>query len=387
MSLIILFGALSVALPGEEALSGDARIVGPEEIVFDWSEQACDREDIPDIPTRAFRDGRGRVQLIASHHANRRMIGPDLDHLTRDCTIIMSSHRDPDPTKFNNYEWIHAVYTTDGVNVFALVSNEFRGHHYPTKCPSGVYRECWYNSITFAVSRNGGDSYAQVRPPGHLVATIPYPYEPDAGPIGVFGGSNIVHNARDGYYYALLHVEAHQDQQWGTCVMRTRNLADPKSWRAWDGHGFHVEFINPYLKPRAQRSSHVCQPVSRSEIQKMSQSLTFNTYFNRFLLVGLASPPVPGEEPHVSGIYYSLSDDLIHWTPRRLIVEVETPNSYTCGDRNPILYPSVLDPESPSRNFETTGQRVYLYFTRFNHTDCRSPLNRDLVRVPIEFSR
>ena len=42
-------------------------------------------DDIPDLPACAFRDARGCVQLIASHYSNRRMSGPNLDHLTRDC--------------------------------------------------------------------------------------------------------------------------------------------------------------------------------------------------------------------------------------------------------------------------------------------------------------
>jgi hypothetical protein len=89
----------------------------------------------------------------------------------------------------------------------------------------------------------------------------------------------------------------------------------------------------------------------------------------------------------VSGIYYSLSDDLIHWTPRELIVEVESRQTYRCGDPYPVAYPSVLDPDSTSRNFETTGKRAYLYFTRFNYESCKETSDRDLVRIPIEFSK
>jgi hypothetical protein len=47
----------------------------------------------------------------------------------------------------------------------------------------------------------------------------------------------------------------------------------------------------------------------------------------------------------------------------------------------------VLDPQSKSRNFETTGRRPYLYFTRFHYSACQQTLDRDLVRVPIEFRK
>jgi len=48
------------------------------------------------------------------------------------------------------------------------------------------------------------------------------------------------------------------------------------------------------------------------------------------------------------------------------------------------LYPSLLDPDSTSRTFETTDLQAYVYMTRNNavHTS----LDRDLVRFPVEFS-
>ena len=47
------------------------------------------------------------------------------------------------------------------------------------------------------------------------------------------------------------------------------------------------------------------------------------------------------------------------------------------------LYPSLLDPQSDSRNFETTGKTAYLYYTRHNFGQ-GSP-DRDLIRVAVEF--
>jgi hypothetical protein len=361
-------------------------IAGPDEVVFDWSESACEPADIPDIPARAFRDAQGRVQLIASHYTNRRMIGSDLDHLAHDCAVIMPSHYDPDPATFEDREWIHSTYTPDGKKVFALVHDEYQGNTHPGRCPSGEYFECWYNAVTLAVSTDGGNSYNHAPPPAHLVAAIPYRYVPDSGPAGVFQPSNIVRNPADGYYYALLRAQRYRAQPQGTCVMRTANLADPKSWRAWDGSQFNVRFIDPYLGTDEHLTSHVCQPVSYDEIQLMVESLTFNTYLDRYLLVGTAVGPGRVGEM-ASEIYFSTSDDLIHWTPRRPVMEVQSRHTYRCGNPDPVAYPSVLDPDSTSRNFETTGKRAFLYFTRFNYEGCRETLDRDLVRVPIEFSK
>lgn len=382
--LAAILGGFVIYSQTREARS--VQVTGPEEIVFDWSKEACEPADIPDTPARAFRDARGRVQVIASHYVNRRMVGPDLDHLAHDCAVIMPSHYDPNPAKFNDHEWIHSTYTRDGKKIFALIHDEYKGHTHPGRCPSGEYFECWYNAVTLTVSMDGGASFEHARPPTHLVAAIPYRYKPDFGPAGIFQPSNIVRNDTDGYYYTLLRMQRYRAQPQGTCVMRTADLADPKSWRAWDGSGFNVRFIDPYLGANERPVNHVCQPVSYNEIQLMVESLTFNTYLDRYLLVGTAVGQGSVGET-ASGIYYSTSDDLVHWTQRRLIMEVESRHTYRCGDPDPVAYPSVLDSDSTSRNFETTGKRAYLYFTRSNYESCRETLDRDLVRVPIEFSK
>jgi hypothetical protein len=82
-----------------------------------------------------------------------------------------------------------------------------------------------------------------------------------------------------------------------------------------------------------------------------------------------------------------VSDDLIRWHGRRLLAEVELISTFRCGDLSPVVYPSLLDPRSQSRNFETTGRRPYLYFIRFHNKACRDTLDRDLVRVPVEISK
>jgi hypothetical protein len=83
----------------------------------------------------------------------------------------------------------------------------------------------------------------------------------------------------------------------------------------------------------------------------------------------------PEQQKTTWGIYYSLSDDLIHWTDRQLLMQSALPWAYTCGDRDPVAYPSVIDPQSTSRSFETSGRRP-----------CTST-SRDLVRVQIAISK
>ena len=155
--------------------------------------------------------------------------------------------------------------------------------------------------------------------------------------------------------------------------MRTKRLDDPTAWRAWDGDGYDVSFVDPYRK-QVDDEDHVCEPVSFDAISEMSFSLTYNTYFDKYLLVSTSNLYSSSERRLVSGFYYSLSDDLINWSPRKLIREVELFQTYQCGDRDPVYYPSILDPSSGSRNFETSGRRPYLYFTRLHYRVLRADL-------------
>jgi len=370
-----------ISMAGAQAV----RVTGAEQVVFDWSTDACETLDYPDAPARAFRDADGRTQLIASHFINRRMVGSDLDRVVRDCTVIMGSGADADPAQFDDREWIHSTYTLDGSKIYALVHQEYQGQHHKAGCAVNDDRTCWYNSVTLAVSTDAGDSYTQRPSPDRLVASIPYPYEAGAGPVGVFNPSNIVRNAKDGYYYALVHTRPYRAQGWGTCVMRTGNLADPSAWRAWNGRSFAVSFIDPYTNMTADPEAHVCKPVSTRNIGALYSSVTYNEALGRFVLVGMVEDEQDGRTQ--AGFYYSLSSDLVNWSKRRLLMAGHIPSAGICAEDRPVAYPSILDPDSAGRNFEGSDGDAYLYFTRFNYDGCSMTSDRDLVRVPIAFSR
>jgi hypothetical protein len=362
-------------------------VTGPEETVFDWSRDACEPEDIPDSPARAFRDAAGDVNLIATHFVNRRSVGRSLDRVRHRCAEILRSAYDPDPARFDDRQWLVSPYTTDGRTVHALVHDEYQGHTHPGRCPSGDYQRCWYNAITYARSQNGGTTFVQPPAAQRLVAAVPYTYTPDRGPYGIFQPSNVLRHRSDGHWYTLVFAERHERQRRGVCLMRTRRLGDPGSWRAWDGEAFTVRFANPYAGPAPDPADHVCAPVSYEEIGDMTHSLTWNTYFGRYMLVSPTASRDPRSGRAVYGFYYSLSSDLVHWEPRKLIRESELLQSHRCGDPDPLFHPAILDPDSRSRNFETAGRNAYLYFTRIHADGCDLTLDRDLVRVPVQFSK
>ena len=166
----------------------------------------------------------------------------------------------------------------------------------------------------------------------------------------------------------------------GSCVLRTRNVADPTSWRGWSGTGFTVTFPSPYLNT-LNPAEHMCQPATN--IGTLSESLGWSTYFKKWLFVGSADNADGVSGP---GFYFLTSDDLINWSPGKLLMKAELPWTWQCSDGPFYRDPSLLDPQSSTRNFDTMGQRPYLFFTRFNISSCSSCLDRDLIRIPIEFS-
>jgi hypothetical protein len=292
--------------------------------------------------------------------------------------------------------------------VHALVHNEFHGWEHSPECQTE--RGCWSNAVTLATSHDAGASYEHPAAPAHRVATFPYPYAPNTGPMGYFMPSNIV--SRDGWHYALVRAlngprdaPAYPAQRRGNVLMRTRDLADPRSWRGWSGEAFTVSFADPY-RERSEPGDHVLAPVSvdpprdgrpRPQVAygagEMTESLTFNEHLGRYLVVGVSWKPEPASGEPVWGVYYSVSADLVEWSERRLLAAAHPFYLPVTDPARPhaILYPAVLDSASPDRNFATTGRENWLYFTVFHYRRgdrgrwVVDGKNRDLVRLRFAF--
>lgn len=361
-------------------------VTGPEETVFDWASDRCEDENIPDIAARAFRDATGQVQLIIGHYYDYRMVGPTLDDVASDCSgPVLVSAFDPDPSRFNDSSWIAAPYTLDGQTVYALVHNEYRGDTHggarPDQCPSGERYTCLDTSITEFVSTDGGAIYNPIEPsPNNMVATLPYVFNDEGVPSGLRQPSNIIQGP-DGYYYNFSNVSDYPDEDQWVCAMRTDDLGDPTSWRFWNGTDFSGAFVDPYVdtpEPDTEKCAPLALPQLTASVQ---EAVVYDEVLGKYVMMGTSAAP-NAPDPHW-GVYYSLSDDLIHWTIRRLLLEL--PSYPSVGDENVdpfYAYVSILDPDSGSMNFETTNGSAYLYITHFNAGT--HSLDRDLVRYPIE---
>ncbi|HEV2301417.1 MAG TPA: hypothetical protein VGR91_07595 [Stellaceae bacterium] len=366
--------ALSLAVlmltPFGRAAQLAIKITGPEQAVFSHSRDACRPDDTPDAPARAFRDAEGRVHLFASTFVNYASIGRSLDSVKRDCHVVFEGTGNDDPAQFNDRQWLSSFWTDDGRTVYALAHDEFQANRRPSLCPSRAYFRCWYNAATAEISTDGGFHFTTEG----LVAAPIRRFDPAVGhPVGYFNPSNIV--KLGAYYYAVVFAGPSGPQRRGVCLLRTRSLTRPRSWRAWGGFHFDIRLGNPY---RGRASERGCEVLAPAALKSHVWSLFLNPPTNRFIALTEQDGPNPA-------IMFSDSTDLLSWSDPRMLVREPVATSGTCTGRALIAYPSVLDPRSTSSNFEVVGKTAYLYFTRFrfSHGDCGGTLDRDLVRVPI----
>jgi hypothetical protein len=362
--------------------------VGPEEVVLQYNRDACMEGDYSDNPARAVRLSDGSIFLNAGTARFRFAdFGADFYSLARRCSPIMVSADNWSASSFANEQWIMSLYS-DGTTIHALVHNEY---HDPiaTTCKPGNSTDgnpCQYTSITYATSTDDGRTFTMSSAPQNTVAPPPVQWTPPAqGQSPFYYGyqepTNIVH-AADGYYYARFGEFPPPGQPYfgGNCEMRTETLSDPSSWRAWDGTAFELQMTDPYTGPSAA----LCSDDSSGKTLPW-ESLTFNTYLNMYMLVGLDSDYSSGSAVENCGFHFALSADLLTWSTQQLIAPAYVPAPSGCqkpgagGFAGSYAYASIIDPDDPSTNFETPGRTAYIYYTRFND----NIEDRDLARVPV----
>jgi hypothetical protein len=353
--------------------------LGAEETVFAWLTDRCEDLDVPDVPAHAVRLADDSLVLIAGdaprYYAS---FGADFSSLQRSCAqTALVSGDNYYPESYDNWEWLHSVYREGGV-IHALIHNEYHDPFAPN-CSSGYTgpgNPCWYNSITSAYSTDGGLTYTHATPPAHVVAPAPVLWDP-AGtppPHGYFNPSNIV-QGQDGFYYSIFRAIDRTGNQ-ALCVMRTQTLDDSTSWRAWDGTGFNLHMTSPYTGPAPASCAAV---INRPDVVG-EPSLTYNTYLDKYMMLGMKG--VGGPTEVVGGFFYAFSSDLVNWTQARFIRAAYIPwccAQWSRSEAIAAVYPSVIDHGDTTVNFEKPGRTPYLYYTRPNDYG----LNRDLVRVPM----
>lgn len=369
-----------------------AVFVGPEETVYDYATQRCDAADLTDNQARPVRLADGSLIMVVGNEPRYHLMrGSDFWRLRRDCTTVLTSQDSRSPETYHNREWLWSIYR-EGDVIHGLVHNEYHDPIEPNCKPgdTGPANPCWYNSITYVQSRNNGASFAALPNTSPTVAPAPVRWDPTlaaarTNPHGYMTPSNIVKGA-DGYYYALVfYAQRAGPAGGGSCVIRTRNLGDPASWRAWNGSAFALAMTSPYAGPEAGECRVV---IPNSEFG----SLTYNTYLGMYVAVGNTVAPETESGPLTCGIFYALSQDLVRWSRRVLIVRQgrlvfngknDCPDASLANQQGAGAYGALIDHDSRSINFETAGQAPFLYNMKLvSASDSNA---RNLVRRPLIF--
>jgi hypothetical protein len=375
--------------------------LGSEERVFEYVKDSCAVLDLPDVYAHPIRTPEGIVLVSGNAPDNYFMFGQDFKTLSRSCEPVFVSGDQWPVEDFDHQEWITSVYSEDGITIHALVHNEYHDP-YSRKCKPGITdpsNPCWYNFITYAISTDGGRTFTQPESPNHLVAILPYKWNPDATPRGAppphgyFEPSNII--KYNGYYYCMMFglISNTDMSQNGTCIMRTDDISKPGSWKIWNGIGFDIPLINPYSNPPQDSSEYFPAFVSHRTIRDLRGSLTRNSYLDKFMLIGSGVHPVNGVE--TCGFFFSLSDDLLQWTSPQLIRETIL-GWNPCKNQTPEqmaqhivqeAYPSLIDHDATDISFTEVDSTAYLYFmqNKDNWKQGGWGLRRDLIRIPITF--
>ncbi|MGO4706815.1 hypothetical protein AB4072_13685 [Microvirga sp. 2MCAF38] len=326
------------------------------------------------------------MNLIISHNDNRALVGPTINEVRPRCSVIYRGTRSARLADFDDLSWIGGVYTRDGQTVYALAHTELRGERIHGQCPAGRYSACLLNTVTGLVSRDGGRSFQPAgtgRPP--VVATLPYGFPTDrTARVGYANPSNIIE--RDGWFYAFVFADGYKDQRRGNCLIRTKDIEDPFSWRAWNGTDFSAQFIDPFREPGKDPKLHVCAPVASNVIGRMIGGIvTYRDSGSVIAVFGDKRQDANGR--WIEGIFSSTSSDLLTWTRPSLIMEAQVLWDKSCEEPHAYFYPTLIDPDARTFSFEDVGTSGFLYLTRYQLDKCQVTWDRDLVRVPVTIQK
>lgn len=381
--LVVLALFLFLMNIAESAATPQIETTGGIEEVFVWKRDRCEPNDIPDSPARAIRLSDGNIAFVAAHYTNQLSLGSSFKSLKRRCDTRSLGHNDSEPAKFNDRYWIQAMYPLPTKRILALVSHEYLGYRHEGRCAvpqQGHYPTCWYSSVLMAM----GSVYSTVKfdlPPLDLrvVAAPPSRYDPARRErLGFLTVSNIVRHDR--YLYALIYSELLTQR--GNCLFRTRQDQPLGPWLALSRGRFEQAFPSAYVdKSDSERR---CDVIGEGVFHGSIKSVVWLSKAKKWLAVSMMTAKAGPHQENQSGVYYSLSEDLVHWSQaRRLFAGMQPWGQTACADF--YDYPSLIDHGSRSDLFDTAdSNQLYLYLTRFNFASCTKGLNRDLIRLRLQ---
>jgi hypothetical protein len=355
-------------------------VTGPAELVLSADSMRCTAGgelDITDIPVTAFRRNDGKVIVLSGHSSGHYLIGPSVERARRaGCDSILTSLREGDPSLYRDQEWVLQLYSVDGRTVWGFVHNEYHGDtHGERGCRLSPFadRQCWLSSVTWIRSTDGGATFRRRPAPENLIITLPFRYRPGMMRAGV-GMPKLVRRGEWLYMLASYGDRAVRGRG-GQCLLRAPS-ARPERWEVWLGGRFRPVPPSPYVgedRPGAAP----CDPVLRQNVM----SVKWVPGRGVFLAISISRTEV----------FYQTSPDMIVWSgPERLLGKHEAlvgkdPAAVAAEDLP--HYFSLLDPESPSRNFDTLGESFWIYYIQYrSFLGMRINERRDVFRLPVRLN-
>lgn len=377
LALFLAVGSTTVADAHRdpEKLNKNDLIVDTGEpfVVWDTQDSKCNNYknplDLPDVPARAFVDDKNITHLITADTTTWISYGSSILNVTRNCTIAFNATLDPDPSAFAADEFLDATYSFGNGTVVALIHTEYPGNRFNNCVAETAYPRCWTVTIGLAVSHDWGYSWKHARPPpNHLVASVPYKYDPTGRDFAFGWGdtSGIVRNPHNGWYFvAMFNRNPIGLQHNGTCVMRTKTLLDPKSWRGWNGTHFSVAFADPYRISPENEANHVCSVLRSIPASCNMLGVTYSLYLDRFV-ASLWCPFHSGNISPRQPFFFATSRDMVNWGPLQKLFDPFHQTSHPSYLQN-AAYPTLMDSLAPFRkdfNYETIGQQATLFYVQ-----------------------
>ena len=364
---------LALLLQAAPLAAAGPAVTGAPETVYDWAAGRCATWDIPDTPARAWRAPDGSVRLVAGAEESRAAAGPDLAHLTRDCRVLYRGGGSPDPGAYDDRAWIHSTWTADGVQVVALAHVEYHGEAHPGRCHAPRARPLLAQRPRRAPLRRR---------------------RPDLRPRRARRRAPLALLRRRRPPRRLLQPQQHRPRRrpplhlplgGGLQGPAPRRLPDapagrrrPRSTGAL-GTGTRSPRASPTPTARTWRdpAAHTCAPLAgvASTISSVVRSPS-----GSWLAV------TPAARDGVSGVWWMTSPDLLSWSEPALLWQVPLLWRRDCAAPAAYAYPSLLDPASPARNFDTVSGAFWLYLVEMPlGPGCTVGPERDLIRLPVSW--
>ncbi len=331
-------------------------------------ERKCDALDLPDAPLRAFRLADGSIRAFATHYRNRALVGSSFDDLTESCSVAYEGATDPDPSRFDYKTWIASTWLAEDGSVFALGHNEYQAHELAGRCSSRDYFACWYNSIVLLHSTDSGRTFERYGKGGGLLLAPDFIDTLGQGhPRGYTSPTNLIESGN--FVYTLVAYSGLDPKDRGRCVLRSSLPIGADSWQILTKDGFVKPNGSPFLDKAKLRCRYI-EGVNGfvGSIAKVSGKDLF-----------IAT--VAEDDSEGGSIVAYFSPDLVHWSHREVLLRVSLFWSTACASGHRYSYPSLLDEQSSTANFDEVGSTATLFLVR---SGCRVGTDRALVKTSVK---